>query len=83
MRSFIVMIDVIVLRNNRVIKHSTYNEKKQENAFEKAFVEIDIASWAFEDGDAIGLFQNKKLLRSFSNPKVGWVHANNNGIYEM
>ncbi len=77
------MIDVIVLRNNKVIKHSTYNERKVENAFEKAFVEIDIASWAFQDGDAIGLFQNKKLLRSFSDPQVGWVHANNNGIYEM
>ncbi len=76
------MLDVIVLRDKKVVSRFSFNEKKEEKAFEKAFVEIDRASWSFQDGDMIGLFQNKKLLRSFSNPEIGWVHTSSNGIYE-
>ena len=77
------MINVIVMRNNKAISRFSFDEKKDDFALEKAYVEMDRASWSFKEGDAIGLFQNQRLLRSYSNANNGWVHANNNGIYDI
>jgi len=75
------MIKVIVSNGKKLIKHFEFNERKDDHAFEKAFVELDRAAWEYEDGNIIGLFQNDKLLRMYTDPNKGWLHTNNNGIY--
>ena len=75
------MIKVVVVSGKNVIKQFEYNERKDDHAFEKAFVEMDRATWAFEPGNIIALYQHGKCLRHYSDPEQGWVHTNNNGIY--
>lgn len=76
------MIKVIVAKGKTPIKILEFNERKDEDAFKKAFIELDRAAWKFESGQTIGLFQHNKLLRYFNDEETGWVHMNNNGIYE-
>ena len=76
------MIKVVIAKGPVPIKRFEFNERKDDRAFEKAFVELDRATWSFEPGQVIGLFQNDKLLRHYSDPDIGWIHKNNNGIYD-
>jgi len=75
------MIKVVVVSGKKVIKQFEYNERKDNHAFEKAFVEMDRATWEFEPGNIIALYQHGKCLRHYSDPEQGWVYTNNNGIY--
>jgi hypothetical protein len=72
------MIKVVVAKGNIPVKRFVFNERKDDRAFEKAFVELDRATWSFEPGQVIGSFQNDTLL--YSDPDTGWIHKNNNGI---
>lgn len=76
------MIKVVVAKGKVPVKIIDFNEHKDEDAVKKAFIELDRATWKFETGQTIGLFQNDKLLRYFNDEETGWVHMNNNGIYE-
>ena len=76
------MIKVVVAKGKIPVKIIDFNEQKDEDAVKKAFIELDRATWKFETGQTIGLFQNDKLLRYFNDEETGWVHMNNNGIYE-
>ena len=76
------MIKVIVAEGKEPIRSFVFNEKQDDKAFQKAFVELDRATWSFESGQVIGLFQNDKLIRHYSDPSKGWVYKNNNGIYD-
>jgi hypothetical protein len=77
------MIKVVVVNNRKVVKQFEFNERKDEEAVKKAFIECDRATWNFEPGNIIALYQNKQLLRHYSDPDKGWVHVNNNGIYNI
>ena len=76
------MIKVVVAKGKVPVKIIDFNEHNDEDAVKKAFIELDRATWKFETGQTIGLFQNDKLLRYFNDEETGWVHMNNNGIYE-
>ena len=76
------MIKVVVAKGTVPVKIIDCYEHKDEDAVKKAFIELDRATWKFETGQTIGLFQNDKLLRYFNDEERGWVHTNNNGIYE-
>ena len=76
------MIKVVVSEGKAVVKSFVFNEKRDDKALQKAFVELDRATWSFESGQIIGLFQHDKLLRFYSDEQRGWVYTNNNGIYE-
>ena len=81
-RNIIHMIRVIISEGKEPVKSFVFNEKQDDKAITKAFVELDRAMWSFESGQIIGLYQNDKLLRYYSDPNQGWVFSNNNGIYE-
>ena len=76
------MIKVVVAKGKVPVKIIDFNEHKDEYAVNKAFIELDRATWKVETGQTIGLVQNDKLLRYFNDEETGWVHMNNNGIYE-
>lgn len=75
------MLRVMVIKDSKIIKDRSFNELVEEDAVKKAFIECDRAVWSFEPGQAIGMFQNGKLLRTFVDESKGWIYTNNNGMY--
>jgi len=75
------MIKVIVVNDKKITKQFQFNERKDEHAVRKAFIELDRAVWSYETGDIIALYQNNQLLRHYCDDQ-GWVFTNNNGIYD-
>jgi len=76
------MINVMVIKDSKIVRNVGFDESQEEDAVKKAFVECDRATWSFEPGQTIGLFQNGKLLRSFADESKGWIYVNNNGMYD-
>ena len=78
------MIRVLVMDDrDRVCKDLSFDERKDDDAVRKAFIECDRSVWSYEPGQVIGLWQNNRLLRSFTSEEQGWVFLNNNGIYNL